>query len=151
MVTRGSPLVCDVQTILTPSTRAGSCLPAMNQPRVGISASPYTTIVAALARTKEDVNGTSSWSGLNLLLRRRREVNVLKPDCVAYWHKDLAELTRILRGTLSLIESKVKQPLDYIRLLQQLSHFHFDAQRVKAQWAQEFYQKSKDDLVKEDT
>lgn len=52
---------------------------------------------------------------------------------------ELDELCRILRPVLTLIESRVPQPLDYIRLLTQLRSFHWDAQKIKAQWAQEFY------------
>ena len=49
------------------------------------------------------------------------------------------EACRILRPTLRLIESRVTQPLDYSRLLKQLRSFHYDAERIRAQWAQEFY------------
>lgn len=52
---------------------------------------------------------------------------------------ELAELCRILRSVFSLIDSKAGQPLDYIRVLKQLRRFPFNAQQVKAQWAQEFY------------
>jgi CRISPR system Cascade subunit CasB len=54
---------------------------------------------------------------------------------------DLPEVCRILRSLLSLIDSKAKQPLNFIRLLKQLRRFSFDDARiqVKAQWAQEFY------------
>jgi len=40
---------------------------------------------------------------------------------------------------LTLIASRVTQPLDYLLLLKQLRGFSFDAQRVKARWAQDFY------------
>ncbi|MFB8830506.1 type I-E CRISPR-associated protein Cse2/CasB [Azotobacter sp. CWF10] len=52
---------------------------------------------------------------------------------------DIAELCRLLRPLLSLIDSRVAQPLDYPRLLQQLLRFSHDAQPVKARWAQDFY------------
>ena len=54
---------------------------------------------------------------------------------------ELPELCRILRPLLSLVASRVSQPLDYTRLLKQLRRFGYaDAQQaVKAQWAQEFY------------
>jgi CRISPR system Cascade subunit CasB len=29
--------------------------------------------------------------------------------------------------------------LDFVRLLKQLRSFYFDSQRIKTQWAQEFY------------
>lgn len=52
---------------------------------------------------------------------------------------DLPELCRILRPLFSLIDSKVGQPLDYVRLLNQLNRFSYNSQQIKAQWAQEFY------------
>lgn len=52
---------------------------------------------------------------------------------------ELPELCRLLRPVLALIDSRVSRPLDYVRLLHQLRSFGFDAQRIKAQWAQEFY------------
>lgn len=52
---------------------------------------------------------------------------------------ELPELCRILRPLLSLIDSRVGQPLDFTRLLKQLRRFGYAEQPVKAQWAQEFY------------
>lgn len=61
---------------------------------------------------------------------------------------DISELCRILRPLLSLIDSRATQPsLDCVCLLKQLSQFGVATrkgddvwqQRIKAQWAQEFY------------
>ena len=54
---------------------------------------------------------------------------------------DLAEVCRILRPVFTLIDSKSGQPIDYIRLLRQLRSYSFpdNRNRIKAQWAQEFY------------
>ncbi len=52
---------------------------------------------------------------------------------------DLPELCLILRSILTLIASRVTAPLDYVRLLEQLRRFDPGADRVKAQWAQEFF------------
>ena len=52
---------------------------------------------------------------------------------------DLTEVVRHLRPLLALIQSKKTPPLDYQRLLKQLRQFSFEPQRIKAQWAQEFY------------
>ena len=52
---------------------------------------------------------------------------------------DLAELVRVLRPVLALIDSRVNQPLDFVKLLRQLRYFEFDNSKTKAQWAQEFY------------
>jgi CRISPR system Cascade subunit CasB len=52
---------------------------------------------------------------------------------------DVGEVCRILRTQLMLIDSRAPEALDYARLLKQLLYFGRDAQRIKAQWAQEFY------------
>ena len=63
---------------------------------------------------------------------------------------DVPELCRILRPVLALIDSRVPQPLDYIRLLQQLHRFAWDAQKIKSQWAQEFYGRTVEDAPAEE-
>lgn len=63
---------------------------------------------------------------------------------------DVPELCRILRPVLALIDSRVSQPLDYIRLLQQLRHFAWGAQKIKSQWAQEFYGRTEDNAPNEE-
>ena len=84
---------------------------------------PFTLVAAAMAKAK---------------LRR-----VLACD-------DVPELCRILRPVLALIDSRVPQPLDYIRLLQQLHRFAWDAQKIKSQWAQEFYGRTVEDAPAEE-
>lgn len=102
---------------------------------------PYVSVAAAIAKAKVDRNGNlklgraiaaSYEDGKNNDQAKARLRRLLACD-------ELAELCRILRPLLSLIDSKVGQPLDYIRLLKQLRRFPFNAQQVKAQWAQEFY------------
>jgi len=106
----------------------------------------YQTIAASIARAKTTTNGSLTLGramaacyddGNNSDQAKARLRRLLACD-------DLAELCRILRGQLSLIDSKAGQALDYQRLLKQLLAFHFDAQRIKAQWAQEFYGKADD-------
>jgi len=57
---------------------------------------------------------------------------------------DVSETCRMLRPLLALINSRVSGQLDYARLLGQLSHSRFvdGRERVRAQWAQEFYGKA---------
>lgn len=102
---------------------------------------PFATVAAAIAKAKFGRNGnlalgraivTSYEDGRESAQAKARLRRLLACD-------DLSELCRILRPLFSLIDSKVGQPLDYSRLLRQLQRFAFDAQRVKAQWAQEFY------------
>ena len=113
---------------------------------------PFVTVAAAMAKAKATSNGKlrlgqalaacykdgSKDDQAKAKLRR-----VLACD-------DLPELCRILRPVLTLVESRVPQSLDYSRLLTQLRGFHWDAQKIKAQWAQEFYgQRSEDNQPKE--
>lgn len=110
---------------------------------------PCATVVAAIARAKAQVNGkltlgraiTACYDdgnqGDQAKARLRR---LLACD-------ELVETCRILRPLLTLIESRVSQPLDYVRLLKQLRQFGIAAatgnddwkQGIKVQWAQEFY------------
>ncbi|SFU56782.1 type I-E CRISPR-associated protein Cse2/CasB [Pseudoduganella namucuonensis] len=101
----------------------------------------YQTVAASIARAKAGGNGTLTLGraiaacyddGRDSEQARARLRRLLSCD-------DASELCRILRAQLSLIDSKAAQPLDYIRLLKQLLHFNRDSQRIKAQWAQEFY------------
>jgi CRISPR system Cascade subunit CasB len=114
---------------------------------------PFATVAAAIARAKPAANG-------------RLTLGRAIADCYKDGKKDgnqsdqaktrlrrllacdeLAELCRVLRPVLTLIESRVAQPLDYARLLKQLVDFGRASaggndtwlQRIKAQWAQDFY------------
>lgn len=102
---------------------------------------PFVTVAAAIAKAKADSNGSLTFGraiaacygdGNKSDQAKARLRRLLACD-------DLSELCRILRPLLSLIDSKVGQSLDYTRLLKQLRRFSFNAQQVKAQWAQEFY------------
>uniref|UniRef100_A0A3B0LU27 CRISPR-associated protein Cse2 n=1 Tax=Arsenophonus endosymbiont of Trialeurodes vaporariorum TaxID=235567 RepID=A0A3B0LU27_9GAMM len=53
--------------------------------------------------------------------------------------EDTEETCRILRPLLSLIQSRVKQSLDYAALLEDLFWFHENASSKKARWVQQFY------------
>ncbi|APR04651.1 type I-E CRISPR-associated protein Cse2/CasB [Thauera chlorobenzoica] len=102
---------------------------------------PFVTVAAAIAKAKAERNGSL---GLGRAIAACYESGNAGDQAKARLRRllacdDLAELCRILRPLLSLIDSKVGQPLDYIRLLKQLRRFPFNAQQVRAQWAQEFY------------
>lgn len=102
---------------------------------------PFATVAAAIAKAKTQSNGSLSLgraiascypdSNQNdqAKMRLRR---LLGCD-------EVVELCRLLRPVLTLIDSRVSQPLDYARLLGQLRRFAFAGPQVKAQWAQEFY------------
>lgn len=106
----------------------------------------YQTVAASIARAKISTNGSLTLGraiaacyddGNNSDQAKARLRRLLACD-------DVTELCLIMRGQLSLIDSKAGQALDYEKLLRQLLSFGYDdaRQRVKAQWAQEFYGKA---------
>jgi len=110
---------------------------------------PFATIAAALAKAKADRNGSLSLGRAIIACfdgdpeSKQAKARLRR---VLACH-DLPELCRILRPLLTLISSRVDQPLDYVRLLRQLRFFGIASRRgdnqwlqnIKAQWAQEFY------------
>lgn len=102
---------------------------------------PYATVAAAIAKTKADKNGKLR---LGRALAACYEDGNKSDQATARLRRllacdELTEVCRILRPLLSLIDSKVGQPLDFSRLLTQLRWFENNSQRTKAEWAQEFY------------
>jgi CRISPR system Cascade subunit CasB len=104
---------------------------------------PYATVGAAIARAKIEKNGTSSIGqsiagcyddGNSSDQAKAKLRRLLACDSVA-------EVCRIARPLLSLIESKGRNTLDYAGLLNDLLWFsHPESQtRIKARWAQSFY------------
>jgi CRISPR system Cascade subunit CasB len=102
---------------------------------------PFSTIAAAIAKSKAQTNGTLTLGrtiaacyekGKDSDQAKARLSRLLACD-------DLNELCRLLRPLLSLVNSKLSQPLDYERLLRQLRRFAYQPQVVKAQWASDFY------------
>ncbi len=99
---------------------------------------PYAVIAAAIVRSKAEYNGslTLGWA-IAACYEDGRESEQAKTRLRRLLAcNDLKEACRILRPLLGLINSKVKQPLDYTCLLRQL---RFYGQRTRIQWAQEFY------------
>jgi CRISPR system Cascade subunit CasB len=106
---------------------------------------PYAVVSAAIARSKFEKNGRLKFgqaiascysnggdSGNESAQAKARLRRLLACG-------DTSEVCRILRPLFALIGSKVSQPLDYARLLKQLLGFYWQPERIKAQWAQEFY------------
>lgn len=103
---------------------------------------PFATIAATIAKSKAERNGTLTLGkAIAVCYEDGRESSQAKARLRRLLAcNELAEVCRILRPILTLIDSKVGQPLDYVRLLRQLRFFGFESgQRTKAQWAQEFY------------
>ncbi len=102
---------------------------------------PFVTIAAAIAKAKAAANGSVP---LGRALANCYEDGRESSQARARLRRILAceslpELCRILRSSLTLIESKGAGALNYELLLRQLLRFSFYGQQVKAQWAQEFY------------
>lgn len=102
---------------------------------------PFATVAAAIARTKPEANGNLS---LGQAIARCYEDGNQSDQAKTRLRRllacdELPELCRLMRPVLTLVESRVAQPLDYARLLKQLRRFPFAMQRIRAQWAQEFY------------
>lgn len=102
---------------------------------------PFATVAAAIARAKAERNGNL---GLGRAIAACYADGQKNDQAKARLRRllacdELAELCRVLRPLFSLIDSKVGQSLDYVRLLKQLCWFTSHEQQVKAQWAQDFY------------
>ena len=102
---------------------------------------PYTTVVAAIARSKADGNGALACYDY---ARESEQAKSRLRRLLAC--NDLPEVCRVLRPLFALIQSKVNVPLDYVRLLKQLRFF---GHRTKTQWAQEFYSQTNSHDFKE--
>lgn len=110
---------------------------------------PFATVAAAIARAKPPANGSLT---LGRAIARCFDEGNQSDQAKTRLRRllacnELAELCRVLRPMLTLVESRVTQPLDYAQLLKQLVDFGRAAasgndawlQRIKAQWAQDFY------------
>lgn len=102
---------------------------------------PYAMIAAAVAKSRATGNGAIplghaitlafddgiNSDQANMRLRRLLACN------------DVEEACRILRPLITLIQSRVSAPIDFITLLKDLVWFNRDPQRTRARWAQQFY------------
>lgn len=112
---------------------------------------PFATVAAAIAKAKPTSNGNLGL-GRAIAFAYKDDHGNQSDQAKARLRRllacdELTELCRILRPLLTLIDSRVNQPLDYARVLRQLHQFGIAAhkgdsqwqQNIKAQWAQEFY------------
>lgn len=102
---------------------------------------PHAAIAAAIARAKPERNGPT---GIGRAIAQCYEDDNQSDQAKAKLRRLLAcerveEACRILRPLFSLIEAKSGARLDYVRLLNDLLFFNRDPQRVKSQWAKDFY------------
>jgi len=101
----------------------------------------YATIASAIAKAKAEQNGTVQ---IGQAIAKCYEDGKESDQAKAKLRRLLAcetteEVCRVLRPLFSLIGSKAGVSLDYVKLLDNLCHFHFNPQRVKSHWAQDFY------------
>lgn len=104
---------------------------------------PFALIAASVAKAKVTMNGSAGiGQALASCYDDGSESDQAKTKLRRLLACDsVAEACRILRPLLNLIHGKAKVTLDFSRLLQQLSAFNWDQEKVKAQWAQNFYNK----------
>ncbi|MGL4959024.1 MAG: type I-E CRISPR-associated protein Cse2/CasB, partial [Plesiomonas sp.] len=109
----------------------------------------YALVAAAVARGQQTTNGRLSLGkaianafpeGSNSDQAKARLRRLLACD-------EVSEACLILRPLLSLIRSRVSTPLDYSGLLEDLRWFNQAGERVKARWAQQFYNKTVEEGV----
>ncbi|MBV5304897.1 MAG: type I-E CRISPR-associated protein Cse2/CasB [Chlorobium sp.] len=112
---------------------------------------PFATVAAAVAKAKIEHNGSI---GIGNAIARCYEDGSQSDQAKAKLRRLLAcdsieEVCRILRPLFSLIDARGGAVVDYARLLEQLLKFYWDSQRVKTEWAQEFYRYSQSSEKKE--
>lgn len=105
---------------------------------------PFVTVAAAIAKSRATTNGKLALGrAIAACYEDGRESSQAKARLRRLLAcEELSEACRILRPILTLVNSKVGQPLDFVRLLRQLRNFPFYTQSIRAQWAQEFYGQS---------
>lgn len=113
---------------------------------------PYATVAAAIARSKSDNNGSLSLGKALAESYAEKGSTQYSDQAKARLRRllactDVQEVCRVIRPVLTLIESKLGQPLDYAKLLIELRYF---GERSKTRWAQDFYgQRGQDKESKE--
>lgn len=112
---------------------------------------PFATIAAAIAKEKSAHNGSE---GIGRAIAKCYDDGKESDQAKAKLRRLLAcdsvdEACRILRPLFSLIASRGNSSIDYARLLDQLLKFHWESERIKSQWAQEFYKQGHKPAQKE--
>lgn len=102
---------------------------------------PYATIGAAIAKAKVENNGQLSLGKAIAMAYAEKGATQYSDQAKARLRRllacnDIAEVCRVIRPVLTLVSSKVNEPLDYSKLLSELRFF---GERSKIRWAQDFY------------
>lgn len=102
---------------------------------------PYATVAAAIARAKTDSNGSLTLGKAIADAYAEKGATQYSDQAKARLRRllacnDVREVCRVIRPVLTLIASKLNQPLDYGKLLSELRYF---GEKSKIRWAQDFY------------
>lgn len=102
---------------------------------------PYATVAAAIARGKVDRNGSLPLGKAIAGAYAEKGSTQYSDQAKARLRRllacdDVQEVCRVIRPVLTLIDSKLGQPLDYSKLLSELRYF---GEKSKIRWAQDFY------------
>lgn len=105
---------------------------------------PYATVAAAIARSKSEKNGALSLGKAIADTYAEKGATQYSDQAKARLRRllacdDVQEVCRVIRPVLTLIDSKLEQPLNYAKLLGELCYF---GERTKIRWAQDFYGQS---------
>lgn len=112
----------------------------------------YATIAAAIARSKVDKNGSLPLGkAIAACYPEAGGADKYSDQAKARLRRllachDVAEACRILRSTLTLIDSKLGLPIDFAVLLRQLRFF---GEASKIRWAKDFYNQRDQDKATE--
>lgn len=112
---------------------------------------PHAMIAAAVAKSRATGNGSIPLGQAIALAFEdgvhSEQANMRLRRLLAC--HDVEEACRILRPLITLIQSRVSAPIDFIALLKDLVWFNRDPQRTKARWAQQFYRSGMKEHEKE--
>lgn len=105
---------------------------------------PFALVSAAIARSAQTSNGRLTFG--EAIAHAFKDGGNQSDQAKARLRRllacsDIDEVCRILRPILSLIQSRVSQPLNYAALLDDLRWFYAGSIQIKARWAQQFYGK----------
>ena len=102
---------------------------------------PYAAIGSAISRAKLETNGNLSFGKAIAMAYAEKGTTEYSDQAKARLRRllacnDMEEACRIIRPVLTLVQSKVNQPLDYAKLLSELRYF---GEKTKTRWAKDFY------------
>ncbi|MBQ9219621.1 type I-E CRISPR-associated protein Cse2/CasB [Succinivibrio sp.] len=116
---------------------------------------PYSIVTAAIARSKDYKNGEVSFSKALASAEKyndeKQRINDKRLRRLLACN-DIKELALVLRPTLILIQSRLKENIDFEELLKDLCSFRFEdgRDRVKKKWAMQFYSTKPDEIKEAD-